>query len=107
MADLGRGQFVELHAFCGKIALFEPGGVELLEAAVGHRNVQPLIDEILPRGVALQPVGLFREVEWRLRMHRAQHAGVKLLLVAVSEASVIIRSALPLAISSKIVTLSS
>ena len=61
---------------------FEPRRIELLEGAILHRDVQPLVDESLQRDVALQPIGLFREIERLFRMYRAEHAGVKLLLVA-------------------------
>src|ERR1700688_349815 len=62
--------------------LFEPCRINFLEAAVLDRDVQPLIDERLEGGVALQPVGLLGEVERLFRMHRAKHAGMKLLLVS-------------------------
>jgi hypothetical protein len=32
-------------AFSAAKSLFEPGGIYLVEAAISHRNVQPLIDE--------------------------------------------------------------
>ena len=68
------------HAFGGRSV--KPGRIDLLETAVFDRDVQPLIDECLERGVALQPVGFLREIERLFRMHRAKHAGVKLLLVS-------------------------
>ena len=44
--------------------------------------MQPLIDEGLQSGVALHPLGFLGEVERLFRMHRAEHAGVKPLLVS-------------------------
>src|SRR6516165_1486538 len=60
----------------------EPGGVDLFEAAVFHSDMQPLVDEVLQRAVALQPIGFLGEVERLVGMHRAQHAPMQLLLIA-------------------------
>src|ERR1700742_2425434 len=58
--------------------LLEPGGVDLLVAAVLVGDVQPLVDKSLQRDVALQPVGLLGEIERLVGMHGAEHAGMQL-----------------------------
>jgi hypothetical protein len=54
-----------------RLISFKPGGVNLLEAAVVAKGLQPTIDKSRKGGVALQPVGFFGNVKRLFRMHGA------------------------------------
>ena len=44
--------------------------------------MQPLVEKAVERGIVGRPIGLLAEIERRVGMDRAQHAGMQLLLVA-------------------------